>query len=204
MFYEWDGKGYNKVLTPEEVKANIMPTPTGKFEIKVTELEHHAEYVQEKLGIPHDRAPFPQWIEPKHGGDGDLHFVSPKLAAQAEGRSANLPHVSALVQPTQGGNRDVFLEIHPEAAAKRGIKDGDRVRMKNKIGQIEVLARVTHTTRPDTVVLPMIHGHWAQGRWAEAKDVLPSGSTNEVTENLSEPLSGLACYHSGLVSVEKV
>jgi len=204
VFYEWDGKGYNKVLTPEEVKANIMPTPTGKFEIKVTELEHHAEYVQEKLGIPHDRAPFPQWIEPKHGGDGDLHFVSPKLAAQAEGRSANLPHVSALVQPTQGGNRDVFLEIHPEAAAKRGIKDGDRVRMKNKIGQIEVLARVTHTTRPDTVVLPMIHGHWAQGRWAEAKDVLPSGSTNEVTENLSEPLSGLACYHSGLVSVEKV
>lgn len=204
VFYEWDGKGYNKVLTPEDVKAKVMPTPTGKFEIKVTELEHHADYVQEKFGLPPERAPFPQWVEPRHGGDGDLHFVSPKLAGQAEGRSSNLPHVSAMIQPTQGGKHDVYLEMHPDTAAKRGIKDGDRVRIKNKIGAIEVLVRVTQTTRPDTVVLPMIHGHWGQGRWAEAKGRLPTGSTNEVTENLSEPLSGLACYHSGMVSVERV
>jgi anaerobic selenocysteine-containing dehydrogenase len=204
VFYEWDGKGYNKVMTEEEVKVKVMPTPSGKFEIKVEELEHHAEYVQKRLGIAPERAPFPQWIEPRHGGDGDLHFVSPKLAGQAEGRSSNLAHVSALIQPVQGGKHDVFLEIHPDAAAKRGIKDGDRVRLSNKIGSIEVLCRVTQNTRPDTVVLPMIHGHWAQGRWAEAKDRLPTGSTNEITENLSEPLSGLACYHSGLVSVTKV
>lgn len=204
VFYKWDNGGYNKVLTEEEVKVEVMPTPTGKFEFKVTELEHHAEYVHQRLGIPPERAPFPQWIEPKHGGDGDLHFISPKLAGQAEGRSANLPHVTAMIQPVQGGKHDVFLEIHPQAAAKRGIQDGDRVRISNKIGAIEVLARVTETTRPDTVVLPMIHGHWAQGRWAQAKDRLPTGSTNEVTENLSEPLSGLACYHSGLVSVQKV
>lgn len=204
VFYEWDGKGYNKVLTPEEVKANIMPTPSGKFEIRVAELEHHAEYVHQRLGIPPEKAPFPQWIEPKHGGDGDLHFVSPKLAGQAEGRGANLPHVTAMIQPVQGGKHDVFLEMHPDAATKRGIQDGDRVRIKNKIGAIEVLVRVTQNTRPDTVVLPMIHGHWAQGRWAQAKDRLPTGSTNEITENLSEPLSGLACYHSGKVFVEKV
>lgn len=204
VFYEWDGKGYNKVLTPEEVKVNIMPTPSGKFEIKVSELEHHADYVHKRLGIAPEKAPFPQWIEPRHGGDGDLHFISPKLAGQAEGRSSNLAHVTALIQPVQGGKHDVFLEIHPDAAAKRGIQDGDRVRIKNKIGAIEVLARVTQNTRPDTVVLPMIHGHWAQGRWAEAKNRLPTGSTNEITENLSEPLSGLACYHSGKVSVEKV
>ena len=204
VFYKWDGQGYNTVMTEEEVKMEVMPTPTGKFELKVTELEHHAEYVHKRLGIPPERAPFPQWIEPKHGGDGDLHFISPKLAGQAEGRSANLPHFTAMAQPVQGGKHDVFLEIHPEAAAKRGIKDGDRVRVSNKIGAIEVLARVTQTTRPDTVVLPMIHGHWAQGRWAEAKDRLPTGSTNEITENLSEPLSGLACYHSGLVNVHKV
>ncbi|MFN3612682.1 molybdopterin dinucleotide binding domain-containing protein [Tepidimonas sp.] len=181
-----------------------MPTPSGRFEIRVSELEHHADYVQERLGIPPEKAPFPQWVAPRHGGSGTLHFVSPKLAGQAEGRSANLPHVTAMIQPTQGGQHNVFLEIHPEAAAARGISDGDRVRIKNKIGQIEVQARVTQTTRPDTVVLPMIHGHWAQGRWAEANGRLPTGSTNEITENLSEPLSGLVCYHSGLVEVEKV
>ena len=204
VFYKWENGGYNKVLTEEEVKVEVMPTPTGKFELKVTELEHHADYVHKRLGIPPEKAPFPQWIEPKHGGDGDLHFISPKLAGQAEGRSANLPHVTAMIQPVQGGKHDVFLEIHPQAAARRGIQDGDRVRISNKVGAIEVRARVTETTRPDTVVLPMIHGHWAHGRWAEAKDRLPTGSTNEITENLSEPLSGLACYHSGLVSVHKV
>jgi len=48
----------------------------------------------------------------------------------------------------------------------------------------------------------MIHGHWAQGRWAKGRS--PSGSTNEITANVSEPISGLACYHSGKVFVEKV
>lgn len=203
VFYEWDGKGYNKVLTEAEVKEKVMPTPSGRFEIKAGELEHHAAYVQKHFGLPPERAPFPQWVAPRHGGNGDLHFVSPKLAGQAEGRSANLPHATAMIQPTQGGKHDVFLEIHPMTAATRGIKDRDRVRIINKIGSIEAIARVTNATRPDTVVLPMIHGHWAQGRWAEASSRLPSGSTNEVTENLSERLSGQACYHSGLVKVER-
>jgi anaerobic selenocysteine-containing dehydrogenase len=158
--------------------------------------------VHEKLGIALEKVGFPQWVEPKHGGDGDLHFVSPKLANQAEGRQANLAHAAAVMQPVLGGKRDVFLEIHPDTARKRGIKDGDRVRIKNKVGSIEVVARYYQGTRPDTVVLPMIHGHWAQGRWAT--NHLPTGSTNEVTENVSEPISGLACYHSGKVSVEKV
>ncbi len=201
-FYEWDGKGYDKHLTPEEVKQKVMPTATGKFEVKVTELEHYAEYVAKRLGIAPERAPFPQWIEPRHPGGGDLHFVSPKLAGQAEGRSANLPHVSAIIQPTQGGKRNVFLEIHPETAKKRGIGDGDRVRIKNDVGQIEAIARHFNGIRPDTVALPMIHGHWAQGRWAKGRS--PTASTNEVTANVSEPISGLAVFHSGKVFVEKI
>ncbi|WP_136416020.1 molybdopterin-dependent oxidoreductase [Herbaspirillum sp. ST 5-3] len=203
VFYEWDGKGYNKVLTQEEVKEKLLPTPTGKFEIKVSELEHHADYVNKHFGLSAELAPFPQWIEPKHPGGGDLHLISPKLAAQAEGRGANLPHVSAMIQPTQGGNRNVYLEIHPETAKKRGIADGDRVRIKNEVGQIEALVRVYNGIRPDTVALPMIHGHWAQGRWAKAPR-MPSGSPNELVANVSEPLSGLACFHTGKVFVEKI
>jgi anaerobic selenocysteine-containing dehydrogenase len=156
------------------------------------------------LGIPLEMVGFPQYIPAIHPGGGDLHFISPKLTAQAEGRQANLPHATALMQPTQGGKRAVFLEIHPETAAKRGIKDGDRVRVKNDIGAIEVIARHFTGIRPDTVALPMIHGHWAQGRWARSKDHQVSGSTNEITANVSEPISGLACYHTGKVFVEKV
>ena len=207
-FYAWDDttNSYSALMTPEQVKEKLLKTPSGRVELNSGYLndEHHAHYVHEKLGIPAERAGFPQWIEPRHSGGGDLHFISPKLAGQAEGRSANLPHASAMMQPTQGGKRDVFLEIHPQTAAQRGIRDGDRVRLHNKVGAIEVIARLYAGVRPDTVVLPMIHGHWAQGRWATSNDRLPTGSTNEITELVCEPISGLACYHSGMVNVEKV
>ncbi|RZI40457.1 twin-arginine translocation signal domain-containing protein [Herbaspirillum sp. HC18] len=205
-FFQWDGatKSYSKKMGPALVKDKCLKTPSGKYEFKSGYLadEHHAHYVHEKLGIPAEMTGFPQYIPAKHPGGGDLHFISPKLAGQAEGRSANLPHVSAIIQPTQGGNRDVYLEIHPETAKKRKIADGDRVRIKTDIGQIEAVARVYEGIRPDTVALPMIHGHWAQGRWAKGRS--PSGSTNEITANVSEPISGLACYHTGKVAVEKI
>ncbi len=207
-FFLWDGetKAYSKPMDAAMVKEKCLKTPSGKYEFKSGYLtdEHHAHYVHEKLGIPVEMAGFPQYVPAKHPGGGDLHFISPKLAAQAEGRQANLPHATALMQPTQGGKRDVFLEIHPEAAKKRGIADGDKVRVKNDIGSIEVVARHFAGIRPDTVALPMIHGHWAQGRWATAQGRLPSSSTNEITANVSEPISGLACYHTGTVKVEKI
>ena len=46
------------------------------------------------------RLMFPQWEEPKYSGGGDLHFVTPKTAMHAEGRSANLPNAIPLQQPT--------------------------------------------------------------------------------------------------------
>jgi len=96
----------------------------------------------------------------------------------------------------------VYLEIHPDTAAKRGIKDGDRVRIKSSVGAIEVYARLYGGIRPDTVALPMIHGHWGMGRWTKNSGV--SGSTNEVTPNVSDAISGQCCYHSAKVFVEKV
>ena len=149
-----------------------------------------------------EKVGFPQWLEPIRPGGGDLHFISPKLAAQAEGRQANLPHATAIMQPTQGGKNNVFLEVHPETAKKRGIADGDTVRIKTSVGEIQAVARLYEGTRPDKVVLPMVHGHWAQGRWAKGRG--PSGSTNEILPNLSEPISGLVCYNSAKVFVEKV
>ena len=204
-FYFWDGetKSYSRQMVPAEVKDKLLKTPSGKYEFKSGYLaeEHHAHFVHERLGIAPEMAGFPQYIAADHPGGGDLHFVSPKLAGQAEGRSGNLPHATAMMQPVMGGKRNVFLEINPETAAKRGIADGDKVRIRNDVGQIEAIARHFSGVRPDTVALPMIHGHWAQGRWAMGRS--PNASTNEVTANVSEPISGLACYHTGMVFVEK-
>jgi anaerobic selenocysteine-containing dehydrogenase len=202
-FYEWDGQGYNRLMTAEQVKEKLLITPTGRFEFKsgYLEQERNAKFVHAKHGIPVERVGFPQYIPARHEGGGDLHFVSPKLALQAEGRSANIPHATAIMQPTMGGKRTVYLEIHPDTAAKRGIRNGDRVRIRSSVGSIEAIARHYGGIRPDTVALPMIHGHWNMGRWA--KDRLPTGSTGEITPNVSDPISGLACYHGAKVTVER-
>ena len=89
-FFEWDGTGYNKPMKPEDVKAKLLKTSSGKFEFKSSYLEdeHYAEYVSQKTGVPLERVGFPQWVAPKYYGGGDLHFISPKVALQAEGHRA--------------------------------------------------------------------------------------------------------------------
>jgi thiosulfate reductase / polysulfide reductase chain A len=140
-------------------------------------------------------------VDPVHtGGDGDLYFVSPKTPMHAEGRSGNIPHGIAIHQPIAGGKNTVYLELHPDTARARGIRDGDRVRISSDIGEIEAYCRFVPAHRPDTIVLPMEHGHWAQGRWAKGR--LP-GHSGDVTANVSDPISGLASYYTGKVTLER-
>lgn len=200
-FFEWDGQGYRRLMSAAEVKDKLLKTPSGKFEFKSAWLEAHADYLQAKLNIAPERVGYPQWLPPRYtGGDGDLHLITPKLALHAEGRGANLPHAIDLLQPTVGGRDTVYLEIHPDTARQRGIRDGDRVRIRSALGSIEAYARHYAGTRPDTVVLPLEHGHWAGGRWTKSR--LP-GNSSEITANVSEAISGLANYYSGKVRVER-
>jgi len=201
QFFEWDGVGYRVLMTDRDVKAKLIKTESGKFELKSSYLEHYADYIAEKMGISKDRVGFPQWVAPKYTGEGDLHFVTPKTAMHAEGRSANIPHAIALYQPVAGGRNQTFLEIHPETARKRGIKDGDLVRVTSPIGSIVARARLYPASRPDTVVLPFGFGHWAQGRWAKNR---MSGNVSEIIPNVSDPISGLTSNYTVLVKVEKL
>jgi anaerobic selenocysteine-containing dehydrogenase len=207
-FYEWDGTGYNKLMTADQVKEKLLKTPSGKFEFKSGYLEKYAAYISEKLNIAEQRVGFPQWVAPRYSGGGDLHLITPKVALHAEGRSGNLPQTITLLQPALGGNTTVYLEIHPDTARARNIHNDSKVRIKSSVGTIEAYARYYGGARPDTVVLPMEHGHWAMGRWARnrlpghSNEVTPNVSEHEVTPNVSEPISGLACYYTATVTVE--
>lgn len=199
-FYEWDGRDYTRRMSPEEVKAKLLKTPSGKFEIRSGWLEQHAAWVAEKTGRSPTKLMFPHWEEPKHPGGGDLHLVTPKVALHAEGRGANLPHVIALLQPTVGGRGEAYIEIHPRTAQERGIKNGDLVRVSSELGSIIGRVRLYEGVRPDTIVYPMENGHWAMGRWARGR--LP-GHSGEITVNLSDRISGQCAYYTTKVRVEK-
>lgn len=200
-FYEWDGKGYDKPMKPEEVKDKLLKTESGKFEIRSSYLEHKADWIAAKTGRDKNKLMFPIWEEPKYTGGGDLHFVTPKTALHCEGRGANIPTVIALFQPTVGGRgaKRALCEIHPSVANAKGIKDGDKIRIKSSLGQIEAYAAVTELTRPDTLVLPFEYGHWAHGRWAKG-----AGShVDTVIANQSDRITGMANYYTAKVTLEK-
>jgi ferredoxin-nitrate reductase len=49
------------------------------------------------------------------------------------------------------------LEVHPEDAARAGLRDGGRARVRSRRGCLEVRVWISHHIRPGTVFLPM---HW--------------------------------------------
>ncbi len=199
-FYEWDGRDHSREMTPEEVKETLLKTPSGKFEIRSGMLEANAEWIADMTGRNRNRLMFPIWEDPVHPGGGDLFLVSPKVALHAEGRGANLPIAIAQLQPVMGGRKTVYLEINPVTARARGIRDGDRVRITSDVGVIEADCRYFEGVRPDTLVLPMEHGHWAHGRWARSR---APGHSGEVTVNQSDRLTGQCNYYTTKVTVER-
>lgn len=201
VFYEWDGTDYAIVMSEEEVKEKLLKTPSGKFEIRSGWLEEQADWIAEKTGRDRSKLMFPIWEEPQHPGGGDLHMVTPKVAMHAEGRGANLPVAISLIQPTMGGKDQIFIEIHPETAKARNIADGDQVKLKSTVGEIRGYVRYYEGVRPDTIVFPMEHGHWAHGRWATGRE---PGHSGEITVNQSDRITGQANYYSTKVTVEKV
>jgi assimilatory nitrate reductase catalytic subunit len=52
-----------------------------------------------------------------------------------------------------------WVELHPQAAAPLGVRDGDRVRVDTPRGSIELKALVVPTIRPDTLFIPFHYGH---------------------------------------------
>ena len=199
-FFEWDGQGYNKKMTEAEVKEKLLTTKSGKFEFRSSKLEEHADWVAAKTGRDKDKLMFPHWEEPKHPGGGDLYMVTPKVAMHAEGRGANIPIAIANLQPALGGRDKVYIEINPATAKAKGIGDGDRVRIKSAVGVIEGYCKYYEGVRPDTLVFPMEHGHWAHGRWAKDR---PPGHCGEVTVNLSDRVTGQCTYYTTKVSIER-
>ncbi len=199
-FYEWDGIDYARPMDAEEVKTRLLRTPSGRFEFRSGRLEEHAEWIAEMTGRDPATVMFPIWEPPVHPGGGDLYLSTPKVALHAEGRGSNIPMVIAHLQPTVGGRGEAFVEIHPETARARGIRDFDMVRITSDVGSIEARCRVYHGTRPDTIVLPMEYGHWASGRWSKA---VPTGHSGDCTVNQSDRVTGQCMYYSTKVRVAK-
>jgi assimilatory nitrate reductase catalytic subunit len=52
-----------------------------------------------------------------------------------------------------------WVEIHPQAAERLSIQDGERVRVRTPRASMELKALVAPTIRPDTLFIPFHYGH---------------------------------------------
>jgi assimilatory nitrate reductase catalytic subunit len=52
-----------------------------------------------------------------------------------------------------------WVEIHPQAAARLGIEQNARVRVRTPRGEMDLKALVSPTIRPDTLFIPFHYGH---------------------------------------------
>jgi len=109
--------------------------------------------------------PLPEWIPaPEHEkiGPDDLHLTTFKVVVQTHSRTANCKWLSEIYPENRAW-------INPKDAAARGIKDGDRIKVKSPIGEMEILALVTENAQPGHINISHHKGHWAYGRYASGK-----------------------------------
>jgi len=137
--------------------------------------------------------------------DGRARFVCVDHRAVAEDVDADFPvylttgrvlahyqsgaqtrRVKALVDAAPS----VFVELHPDLAARIGVTDGEPVRVVSRRGSAEGTARVTRSIRADTVFMPF---HWP-GR----------SRANSVTNAALDPVSKMPEFKVCAVRLEPV
>ena len=118
-------------------------------------------------------------------------------------------------------NGDNPAWINTETAASRGIFDGDRIKLKTPLGEVETIAKVTENVVPGVIAVSSHGGRWEYGRYASGKkapfaldedtpyeeqkwwQVGGTIHTNWIIDNVAEPVSGQQRWMDTVVSVSK-
>ena len=161
-----------------------FPTPSGK-----------CEFYAESL-IAQGIDPLPTYTPARESPAGDpalaacypLALMTAKSSLHFLNSSyANLPrHLNA--------EREPLLDMHPDDGTARGIVDGERVRVYNDRGSVELHVRLGDRVRPGLVAMP-------SGWWASRS---PGGaSANTLTADGLSDAGGGGDFHDTLVEVAR-
>lgn len=179
-----------------------FPTPSGKCEF-VASMAAGGNFVlplfrqgstEFQPGEPVD--PVPHYIPPRESPQTNpakamqypLNLLSPKSHAFLNSGYGNLS-----AQQRIAGEQ--YLTLHPEDANKRGITDGQLVRIFNDRGSFQAVARVSERTMPGVVVAPL--GYW--------RKLSRSASTvNAVNSSRFADLGNAPTFSDTLVEVDGV
>lgn len=160
-----------------------FPTPSGKLELIPSRLKElgYDDALDYRPQV--DRAP------------KEFHLAFGRTGVHTHTRTQNNPWLTEFMAEN-------CLWIHPDAAAERGIQEGDTLRVTDRKGRSETLpAKVTRRIRKDTVF--MVHGFGGfdpRRRQAYGR----GGATSNLISNDEDPYIGSAALDRALVQVEKL
>lgn len=168
-------------LPDHPIREGKRPTTSGKIELSSEKARH--------LGL----SSVPVYVPCVEGPatkkeDYPLTLISPPHHDILNSTFAHLPSV-------QAKGESPSIEIHPEDAARRSIREGDWVRVSNDRGNCILKAKVTDSVRPQVIVAP--------GVWWSQKYTDGSGINALTPDRLSDMGNG-ATFFSTLVEVQKV
>jgi DMSO reductase family type II enzyme molybdopterin subunit len=134
------------------------PTLTGRMQFYID----HDWYLAAGEELPTHKDP------PKAGGDYPLRITGGHTRWSIHSTWVDEPHMLQL----QRGEPAAFLS--PTDAAARGIVDNDRIRMSNDIGGCELLAKISSSVQPGTVI---VYHAWEPHQfkdWRGSQEPIPS------------------------------
>ena len=167
----------------------FLPFAEGKFPTASGKAEFYSEALKAK-GLD----PVVSFIPPSESrhADGAKKYPLEMLARKADNFLNSTFSNLASHKPLENGSMGV-LEITADDARTRGINDGDRIRVFNSRGSLELVARISDTIRPGTVS--------ARLQWAKlSRD---KKNVNVLTSDRLTDLGGGATFYSTLVEVAR-
>ena len=175
--------------------ANPLDTPTGKIEIYSETLAGIASTWE--LGEEDLISPIPVYTH----GFTETDVPTDEFPLRCSGF-----HYRGRTHSSWGGI-ELLKEVNPQEAwinpadaKERSIKQGDKIRVKNAFGEIELLAKVTPRVVPGTVCI-------SQGAWHDADmygdRVDKGGCINTLTTHRPSPLAKGNPQHSNICQVTK-
>ena len=206
-FIEQNLGAYSKSVTQPAIAFADFRRDPGKYPLNTTsgKIEIFSSTLH-AMGKPEEIPAVPKYIpEWEHPFTEQGDKASPgknvvnKYLLQAIGH-----HSLARVHSTHANNdwlQEAFPQrifINPIDAEKRGICDGDLVRVWNNRGELVILTRLTHRILPGVVDIPQ--GAW----WNPDEDGLDhGGNINVLTSQRWTPLAFGSTQHTIMVEVEK-
>ncbi len=157
-------------------------TPSGKLELMPSPLK--------ELGLMEAI----HWEEQPRPDGNEFHLTIGRVGYHTHARTQNNQWLIDFMPEN-------LLWMHPDAAAKRGIVDGDRVRISDRKERRQLIkVKVTNRIRPDTVF--MVHGF---GHWDKRMSVAAGrgGSDAVLASTDQDKRIGTASMGLSMVRVEK-